>query len=363
MTALRRVGLTACLGLSGWFLSCGCSSRGNLEVLEAELRTQEDTRVELERKVSTLQTELRVAQGDADRLRTQLAGQNRPIPAPEESRALFRAQELKFAPLMTGGWDRDDAPGDEGICLLLTPVDEHGDLVKLPGDTEIEVLDLAAPPEDQRLGLWKFDSEEVAQAWHKGVLSSGFLFRVPWQSIPQREKVTLVARMKIADGREFDANLPVTINPPGAQPIPMNDPQVPPPSEPEPLSSADAPAPRNRPQTAEAVEGVPPAPREPVTLPPGDLSSAAGESAATRQRGPTAPPPIRKTSRKAAPVPGSLAGSNSGGLPTSATTGATTPPSSSSLPPAGTASRSPAPSDGEILESDSYRNSDVPIRR
>ncbi|MFM8582266.1 MAG: hypothetical protein ACKOFW_12275 [Planctomycetaceae bacterium] len=347
MTALRRVGLTACLGLSGWLLTSGCSSRGNLEVLEAELRTQEDTRVELERKVSTLQTELRVAQGDADRLRTQLAGQNRPIPAAEESRALFRAQELKFAPLMTGGWDRDDAPGDEGLCLLLTPVDEHGDLVKLPGETEIEALDLAAPPEDQRLGLWKFDTEEVAQAWHKGVLSAGFLFRIPWQSIPQREKITLVARMKIADGRQFDANLPVTINPPGTLRDPMNDPQVPPPSEPEPLSSADAPA-----------------PREPVKVPAVDPPSATKQSVSTGSRNPAAPPPIRKTSRKLAPATGGIAGSTTGTGPSADIHAATTSPAPSPAPTAGSiVPASPVDSERSILESDSYRTTDVPVRR
>jgi len=360
---LSRVEMTTCLGLCLWIGAVGCSSRGNLETLEAELRNQEDARVELERQLGTLQTELRVAQGDADRLRTQLASQNRPVPPAEESRALFRAQELKFAPLMTGGWDRDDSPGDEGVCLLLTPVDEHGDLVKIPGETEIELLDLAASPEDQRLGLWKFGTEEVTQAWHKGVLSSGFLFRVPWQGLPRREKVTVVARMKIADGRQFDANLPITIVPPGTEPIRMTDPPVPPPIDPEPLSPANdlSSSPTSgQPRSAEGETEVPPESSADQT----SIRAAEAKTvtpAGSPRVGGTGLAPIRKATRKIIP-PAELDPTSTPSPQGMAMGDKTIPrayrPASPPQPPVAR-----VPVDGIVQESDSYPTSDVRVRR
>ncbi|MCY2964566.1 MAG: hypothetical protein NT069_13190 [Planctomycetota bacterium] len=97
---------------------------------------------------------------------------------------------------------------------MLTPLDEHGDLVKLPGDTEIELLDLSHTGDDQRLGLWRFSADQLAASWHKGVIGSGFLLRLPWQKVPTNDKLTLVARLKSADGRKFDATTQLTVSPP-----------------------------------------------------------------------------------------------------------------------------------------------------
>lgn len=200
--------------LLGLLALAGCAARGNLETLESELRQQEDLRVALEDRLSRLETDLRVAQTDADSLRSQLAKSGRQTLPMEQSQALHRASKLTLHSLMTGGWDSDPAPGDEGLTVLLSPVDEHGDLVKLGGDIELELLDLSKSGEQQRLGSWALPRDEVAALWHKGLLGSGFLVRVPWQSIPHSERLTVVARLKTVDGRKFDATHQVVITPP-----------------------------------------------------------------------------------------------------------------------------------------------------
>ncbi len=200
--------------LLGLLALAGCAARGNLEALESELRQQEDLRVALEDRMSRLESELRVAQSDADTLRSQLAKSGRQTLPMEQSQALHRASKLTLHSLMTGGWDSDPAPGDEGLTVLLSPVDEHGDLVKLGGDIELELLDLSQSGERQQLGSWSIPRDEVADLWHKGLLGSGFLVRVPWQSIPQSERLTVVARLKTVDGRKFDATHQVVVTPP-----------------------------------------------------------------------------------------------------------------------------------------------------
>lgn len=200
--------------LLGLLALAGCAARGNLEALESELRQQEDLRMVLEDRLTRLETDLRVAQSDADSLRSQLAKSGRQTLPSEQSQALHRASKLTLNSLMTGGWDSDPAPGDEGLTVLLSPVDEHGDLVKLGGDIELELLDLSQSGEQQQLGSWSIPRDEVAALWHRGLLGSGFLVRVPWQSIPQGERLTVVARLKPVDGRKFDATHQVVITPP-----------------------------------------------------------------------------------------------------------------------------------------------------
>jgi len=194
----------------------GCASRGNVDLLESELRQNESVRAELEHQISRLETDLRVARTDADALRSSLAKSGGRPPAAEDANALYRAVDLKFFTLMTGGWDRDAAPGDEGIMVALTPVDEHGDLVKLPGDVEIELFDMTRDGDDQRLGIWRLSAEEVRASWYKGLIGSGFVVRLPWQRRPGSEKLTLHARFKTADDRRFDATTQLTVTPPGA---------------------------------------------------------------------------------------------------------------------------------------------------
>src|SRR5262249_60082751 len=114
--------------------------------------------------------------------------------------------------------DRNGLPGDDGLSVLLTPVDAHGDLVKLAGDIELDLFDMTRPAEEQRLGLWKFTLDEVRTHWHKGFLSAGYLFQVDWQTPPVSSELTLHARMTVADGRQFDATTQVKVVPSGHRP-------------------------------------------------------------------------------------------------------------------------------------------------
>ena len=120
--------------------------------------------------------------------------------------------------LMTSGQDRNGQPGDEGLSVLLTPVDAHGDLVKLAGDVELDLFDMTRPSDQQRLGQWRFSLDEVRGHWHKGFLSAGYLFQVDWQTPPSSPELTLHARMTVADGRQFDATTQVKVVPAGRAP-------------------------------------------------------------------------------------------------------------------------------------------------
>src|SRR5579872_1241463 len=134
----------------------GCALRGNVDVLESELHKQELAQEQLADELAQARNELKIARSDAAALRTQLAEHHQVALSPEQADVLYRAEAIKFNMLLTSGQDRDKEPGDEGLSVLLTPVDAHGDLVKLAGEVVLELFDMTLAPDQQRLGEWKF---------------------------------------------------------------------------------------------------------------------------------------------------------------------------------------------------------------
>jgi hypothetical protein len=120
--------------------------------------------------------------------------------------------------LLTSGQERDGKPGDDALSVLLMPVDAHGELVKLAGEIEIDVFDMALNSDQQRLGHWTFTTEDVREHWHKGLVSTGYLFRLDWQAPPVSPELTLHARMTVSDGRQFNATTQVKVDPPPRPP-------------------------------------------------------------------------------------------------------------------------------------------------
>lgn len=207
-----------CAALSCALALAGCAHTGNTDVLEAELREREEAQDQLAAELARAREDLKVAQSDANTLRAQLAENRQVAMTAEQADVFFRAESLKFNMLLTSGQDRDGKPGDDSLSVLLMPVDGHGDLVKLAGEIEIDLFDMALAPDQQRLGHWKFTVDEVREHWHKGFLSAGYLFRIDWQTPPVSSELTLHARMAVSDGRQFDATTQVKVTPPAVPP-------------------------------------------------------------------------------------------------------------------------------------------------
>ena len=195
----------------------GCASRGSLEVLESALRQQEDRAAGLQQELMNAQSELQVTQNEVAQLRTQLAAAGQQTHSPEHFENEFKVVGLRFNAYLTSGIDRDGQPGDEMVSVLVYPHDEQGGLVKLPGTIELRAVDLGAPEGQQEVGMWTFNPAETKEAWHSGFLAAGFLFEEGWQRVPQGSNITLHARFKTIDGRQFDAIQPLKVAVPSAE--------------------------------------------------------------------------------------------------------------------------------------------------
>lgn len=206
-TRMLALGFTACLA--------GCSTTSKTDVLEARLRSQEDMIAVYESEVQRFKTELAAARRETEDLRLQLADGTRPVTPAEESAAAFRAAGIQLSSLMTGGLDTDGEPGHDVLSVVLIPHDGDGELVKVPGQIEIEALDPSHAGGAQRIGHWKFDQRDIHEYWHKGVVQSGYQFQLPWQTAPRADQVLVLAHLTTADGRRFDTTLTVKVDPPG----------------------------------------------------------------------------------------------------------------------------------------------------
>src|SRR5690606_18255223 len=151
-TRMLALGFTACLA--------GCSTTSKTDVLEARLRSQEDMIAVHESEAQRFKTELAAVRRESEDLRLQLADQGRPLTPAEESAAAFRATGIQLSSLMTGGLDTDGEPGHDALSVVLIPHDGDGELVKVPGQIEIEALDPSHAGGAQRIGHWKFDQRD-----------------------------------------------------------------------------------------------------------------------------------------------------------------------------------------------------------
>lgn len=194
-------------------LLSGCAIRGNVGLLENELRIREDRLADAERRLNQTESELQLSRKEANSLRDQLAKGGDSALLPEQAELLNKANGLKFGGLLTTGVDRDEVPGDEILSVLLMPHDGDGGLVKLAGTLRIEALDLAETGEKQKLGEWSYSVAQTRELWHSGFFAAGYLTEIPWKRAPTHPEVTLHARLTTLDGRTFDATQLLQVKP------------------------------------------------------------------------------------------------------------------------------------------------------
>ena len=195
-----------CLSVVPFFLF-GCSTPNTANIT---LRRQID---DLQGQVDNLKR-----QHDADQATIAGLKSEHAISTLPEDRIgqLFTAHGLKFGRL-TGGADLDpNKPGDEGIKVVICPIDDQGQALKAAGSFEIDAFDLALG-DNNRVGHWSFDVEQARQNWNGAAMLYTYVFKCPFESIPAHE--TLTIRVTFTDaltGRVFTAQREVQIKRPPA---------------------------------------------------------------------------------------------------------------------------------------------------
>ena len=202
----RFAATAACL------LFFGCASRGNVDLLEAQMRRQEDEIRTLHAQVEQTQTDLIAARRLNESLQDRLVQHANHEQTFELNERHFRVTNLMINPLLTGGFDRDGEPGDDQLTLVFAPHDNQEKPIRLPGTVECELVDPAQLSDQQSLGVWAFDRQQTAAAWQSILGSSAYRFELPWQTRPQAENLELRLRFRSAHGERFELTSPVKIS-------------------------------------------------------------------------------------------------------------------------------------------------------
>jgi outer membrane murein-binding lipoprotein Lpp len=258
------------LAVAGLLLA-GCRSGGNNELVERELRWQEDQIYELEDALDSCESQLESAQRENAALKKELGGGDRdrdPQPLstpmldfPSGPAAPARgnrpnAKQRTAAPLvepgveidpgeeftpdiqaegassskritdqrvdrivlnkqLTGGSNHSGRGGDAGVLVVFEPRNRAGQLLQVPGDVSIAVLDPTLQGPQSRVARWDFTAQEAGRQFKKTALGRGFHFELPWAGEPPtNKKLRLYVRYVAPDGRKLLTDMNIDIAPP-----------------------------------------------------------------------------------------------------------------------------------------------------
>lgn len=214
MTALRPI--RASCFLSVLILTfAGCR---NCEVLEIALRSREQDVQMLRSAVSQLEYENHALRQENNSLYHDGTWR-----LPPESAAQFYTMHRINLGSFTGGIDDDRKDGDEALRVIIEPQDKLGDTIKAPGQAKITALEISPEGLKSPLAVWQFSEHDLLKHWKKGLLSNGYVLKLPWQRPPQFENVRVIVLFELSDGRKFEADtdIKVRVNPHFSNPIPV----------------------------------------------------------------------------------------------------------------------------------------------
>lgn len=111
--------------------------------------------------------------------------------------------------------DYDKDGGDDGIRLLIQPLDVNGDIVNRGARMIVSVIDANEIGEKQRIGLWKYEAYQTESFVSNERGRRGLVLDLPWQRrTPQNRNLIVFVRFITDSGRKLETSLDVEINPP-----------------------------------------------------------------------------------------------------------------------------------------------------
>ncbi|MGH7140301.1 MAG: hypothetical protein ACREHD_31580 [Pirellulales bacterium] len=138
---------------------------------------------------------------------------------------------------LTGGHNVDGHLGDEGVMVVVEPLNAAGDLVEVPAEVSIVVLDPALEGEAARIARWDFTAQEAAEHLKRTPLGDGLHFDLRWPHSPPVHRVlNLYVRYGGHPPSCLQVEKQIEVDPPGGEEAPDRLTKDKPPSS---LSKAD----------------------------------------------------------------------------------------------------------------------------
>jgi hypothetical protein len=119
---------------------------------------------------------------------------------------------------LTGGHNVDGQPGDDGLMVVIEPLDSSGQLIEVPGEVSVVVLDPAQEGEAARVARWDFTTEEAAQHIKRTPMGDGLHFDLRWpHGPPANRTLNLYVRFKTLEGKKLQLEKEIEVRLPGKE--------------------------------------------------------------------------------------------------------------------------------------------------
>ena len=143
-----------------------------------------------------------------------LASATTPMPAAPTD---HRIVEIAFHPTMCRGHNFDEAPGDDGLYLVVTPRNKQGEPINQSGDLTI-VVEETIEGKATRIAAWEIGSKELSEYLEPIGTSQGYHLSLPWQKpAPASTAVQVFVKFEAEDGRTMVNRREVSLRRPGAR--------------------------------------------------------------------------------------------------------------------------------------------------
>jgi hypothetical protein len=296
---MKAGGRLSYLLLSLSLLLAGCR---NNDVLENELRHRESLYREALEEQRKAECRIDSLQREVEALRQGPARM-----PPEQAAMAFGVKRITLG-RSTGGYDKDECPGDELLQVVVEPRDCDEHVIKAPGTLQVFALEITPQGLKVPVSSWEISSEDLRRTWKQGLLSTGYTLQLPWRQFPHCDMVRVVVRLIVAESRVYEADKDVRVHiVPGiperpAEIVPSRPPVIVPSRPPE-SSSGPSPPPATLPldnlPLPRTLPDVPaPVPAEPLLLP-----SSRSDYRAPRQAVSWTPPTLQGAVRVLRPEP------------------------------------------------------------
>lgn len=183
----------------------GCSAPPSQTALWQQLRDLQAAKNDLETKAQRLEEENR-------QLFEQCSALSSINPAVRLS-ALDRMMQIRLAK-GTGLTDENRDGQPETLRVHLEPIDQAGDVVKVPGQVHVSLWHLDVSAQEHLLGEWTVKAEELKTKWGRSLM--GAYYRLMWnvEAILPEKADELTVKVEFTDyltGKVFRTQKPLRI--------------------------------------------------------------------------------------------------------------------------------------------------------
>jgi outer membrane murein-binding lipoprotein Lpp len=209
---VRLAQFVACVTVLCW-TGCQNAAVRRADELEARLRDQQSSIDRLSASLERVESDRDVARREASILRDELV-KLEPSPAiVQTAHSTARIDRIEVAPLLSGGLDRDDVPGDEKISLLIAPKDSTGEIHRVPGQLSVRLTDIARPAGMEEVAAASFTEVEAASLWHNGIVGRGYRIIMPLPVNFTSRSITAHVRFVTNVGTQLDTLQQMSVTP------------------------------------------------------------------------------------------------------------------------------------------------------